>query len=78
MTTTVDEQMAFYESRRTELESEHFGKWAVIHDEELQGVYETTDDANEVAQPLFKKGPCVVLRIGALKTPAMSPYVGLA
>ena len=76
-TRTIEEQMAVYESQREKLEQNHMAKWVVIHDGELQGVYETTDEANNVAQPLFQRGPCVIFRIGSLKTPSQCPYVGL-
>ena len=77
MTTTMEKLMDFYESQRDALENEHPGEWVVIHNGEIQGIYETTDEANEVAQPLFKQGPCMILRIGALRAPVMCPYVGL-
>ena len=68
---TLDKQEAFYESIQDELESESLGKWAVVADETLIGVYDRPTDAAYVAYPYTQTGTCVVKRIGlGTKIPA--------
>lgn len=44
------DQMRVYEELREELEDSHFGKWVVIDDGRLVGVYETFQDARADAK----------------------------
>jgi len=57
-------QNAFYETIREELEANTFGKWAVVSNEKLVGVYESNREASEVALKLAVDGACLVKRIG--------------
>ena len=57
-------QHAFYETIREELEAGSFGKWAVVSNERLVGVYESNSVASEVALRLMADGPCLVKRVG--------------
>ena len=61
---TLKDQVAFYETIRDRLEAESWGKWAVVANGRLIGVYDTNPEASEVAMPLLKLGPCLVRRIG--------------
>ena len=45
----LEKQNAFYETIREELEAESFGKWAVVSNESLVGVYNSNREASEVA-----------------------------
>ena len=57
-------QNAFYETIREGLESESFGKWAVVSNESLVGVYNSNREASEVALRLIPEQVCLVKRIG--------------
>ncbi len=61
---TLKDQVAFYETIRDSLEVESWGKWAVVANGHLIGVYDTNPEASEVALPLLELGPCLVRRIG--------------
>ena len=57
-------QDAFYETIRAELEAKSFGKWAVVSNERLVGVYDTNREASEVVLKLTPSRTCLVRRIG--------------
>lgn len=61
---TLQDQVAFYETMRDRLEAESWGKWAVVANGRLIGVYDTNPEASEVAISLLTLGPCLVRRIG--------------
>ncbi len=65
-TTKVDlrRQSAFYETLREDLEANSFGKWAVVANERLVGVYDSNREASEVALRLTGSGACLVRHIG--------------
>ncbi|MCY4654862.1 MAG: hypothetical protein OXC95_17075 [Dehalococcoidia bacterium] len=54
----------YYETIRERLESESLGKWAVVADGKLVGVYDSNPEASEVALPLAESGACLVRQIG--------------
>ena len=62
--TTLAGEIAAYEQRQGELESEHLHKWVVFREEELIGVYETLDDAADEAVRKFGRGPFLLRRVG--------------
>ncbi len=39
--TTLKKEIGAYEAMLDDLELEHFGKWVVVHNEELTGSHET-------------------------------------
>ena len=61
---SLELQIAFYETIREELETDSFGKWAVVSNERLVGVYESNRAASEVALKLMADGACLVKRVG--------------
>ena len=61
---SLEMQNAFYETIRQKLESDCFGKWAVVSNERLVGVYESNRAASEVALKLSPEGACLVKRVG--------------
>ena len=61
---SLELQNAFHETIRQELEADSFGKWAVVSNERLVGVYESNRAASEVALKLTADGACLVKRIG--------------
>ena len=60
----LERQNAFYETIRAELEAESFGKWVVVSNEQLVGVYDTNREASEVVLKLTPSQTCLVRRIG--------------
>ena len=60
----LERQNAFYETIRAELEAEFFGKWVVICEEKLVGVYDSNPAASEVAIKLASDRACLVKRVG--------------
>ena len=61
---TLEDQVAFYETIRERLKADSWGKWAVVANGRLIGVYDTNPEASEVEIPLLTLGPCLVRRIG--------------
>ena len=61
---SLELQHAFYETIRKELEADSFGKWAVVSNERLVGVYESNRAASEIALKLTADGTCLVKRVG--------------
>ena len=61
----LTKEIGAYESMRNELETDHLGKWALVHDEALVGVYMTFDEAATEAVRQFGRGPYLIREIGA-------------
>ena len=61
----LDAEIARYESMRNELERDHDGEWAVIHDDEFVGTFGSLDEAGAEAVRRFGRGPYLIRRIGA-------------
>ena len=64
-------EIAAYERMRDVLETDFFGKWVVVHDEELIGAFDTFNLAANDAIRRFGRGPYLIRRVGE------SPYVTL-
>ena len=64
MSTLLSRQIAAYEDMRAELEADHFGKWVVIHNEKLAGVYEDFESAAASAVQQFGRGPYNIRQVG--------------
>lgn len=62
--TMLSEEIEIYESMRNELELNHLGKWIVIHDRELRGIYDSFEDAGQDAIEKFGRGPYLIRRVG--------------
>ena len=61
---TLEKQIAIYEKMQDDLEAKHHGKWVVFYDEELQGIYESLDDAATEAATRFGRGPYLIRQVG--------------
>ena len=62
---TLTKQNDYYEEHlRERLERESFGKWAVVSNEQLVGVYDGNSEASEVALRLAPEQVCLVKHIG--------------
>ena len=52
----IDAEISAYEATRENLETQHMGKWALIHAGELVGVYDSFEVAAEEAVRQFGRG----------------------
>ena len=72
----LSEEIAAYDRMRNILETDHFGKWVVVHGEALVGTYEDFQDAAADAVQRFGRGPYLIRRVGSppLTLPASVLY----
>ena len=61
----LTKEIAAYERMRNELETDHLGKWALVHDEALVAVYTTFEEVAAEAVRQFGRGPYLIREIGA-------------
>lgn len=69
MATELSVQIAAYARMQGTLQADHNGKWAVIYDEELRGVFDTFEEAAEEAVRQFGRGPYLIRQIGVPPAP---------
>ena len=62
---SLESEIREFEARRSELETDHFGKWVVIHQQKLVGVYDDFDAAAVDAVGKFGRGPYLIRQVGA-------------
>lgn len=69
-------QIQAYEKQKGEMETEHFGKWVIFHDEKFIDSYEDFQDAAQVAIKRFGRGPYLIRRVGQkpMRMPASLLY----
>lgn len=60
----IDAEIIAYESMREKLETESLGKWVVLHDGNLEGIYASFEAAAEEAVQRFGRGPYMIRQIG--------------
>lgn len=65
METTIQEEIAAYESLRPNLETDHMGMWVLIRNRELVSLFDSFDAAAEEAIKKFGRGPYLIRQIGA-------------
>jgi hypothetical protein len=75
----LNREIEAYEGQKIKLEKQHFGKWVVVHDCQVAGVYADMESAAEDAVKKFGKGPYLLRQIGAppIVLPASVMYVPL-
>ena len=61
----LQKEINAYERMRDYLETDHFGEWIVVHDEELAGTYSSFEDAAHDAIRRFGRGPYLIRQSGA-------------
>lgn len=62
---TIRDDIAAFDAMRPELEAAHLGCWALFHNRELEGLYDSFDEAAQVAVRKFGRGPYLIRQIGA-------------
>lgn len=66
---SIQENIATYEEMRNLLESDHFGKWVLIHDRAFVESYDTFEYAAQDAVRRFGRGPYLIRRAGVPEAP---------
>ncbi len=59
----LDEERKFFESKHSELVKKHPGKFVLIHDHEIAGVFDTQSAAYEEGLKRFGPVPMLIARI---------------
>jgi hypothetical protein len=74
--TTLDQEIAVFESNRSDLEKNHNGKWVLIHDKALIAIREDFDTIVTEAVKQFGRGPYLIRQVGAepISVPAFMMY----
>jgi hypothetical protein len=54
-----------YDAMLPELQTAHSGKWVLVHDRKLIGLFESSDAAATEAVKRFGRGPYLIRQIGA-------------
>ena len=72
----LDQEIAAYETMRADLEAHHMGKWVLVHDAKLVGIYDSFEKSAEDAVGRFGKGPYLIHQVGAppISLPASVMY----
>ncbi len=61
----LSDEIAAFERHRSKLETDHTGKWVLVHDEEVQGLFGSSEEAAQEATSRFGRGPYLIRQIGA-------------
>jgi hypothetical protein len=61
----LDAEIIAYEAMRADLEAHHMGKWTLINDGKLIGVYDSLDAAAQDAVKLFGRGHYLIRQVGS-------------
>jgi hypothetical protein len=61
----INQEIEAYNQRKAELEANHMGKWVLIHDLELIGIFDSIEAAADAAVQRFGRGPYLIRQIGA-------------
>ena len=60
----LSDEISAYEWMRNSLETDHFGKWALVHQGKLVSTYESFELAADEAVRQFGEGPYLIRQIG--------------
>ena len=61
----IRSDIAAYTKMKHDLELQHMGKWVLILDAQLIGLYDSAEEAAQVAVSRFGRGPYLIRQIGA-------------
>lgn len=62
---TLSDDIAMYEDMRADLEAQHLGKWALVRDRALVGIFANFDTVAAEAVRRFGRGPYLIRQVGA-------------
>jgi hypothetical protein len=68
--TSLTDEIAFYDEHRSQLEADYFGRWVLIRDRQLVNVFNDFDEAAQAAVRGFGRGPYLIRQVGAPSQPA--------
>ena len=61
----IRDEIAAYDGMKDELEAKHLGKWVLMRDLKLVGLFDSFEDAAESAVKQFGAGPYLLRQVGA-------------
>ncbi|HKF51033.1 MAG TPA: hypothetical protein VKB26_01870 [Candidatus Acidoferrales bacterium] len=61
----IEAEISAYADMREQLEQTHMGKWVLLHDRKLIGIFDSFDAAAEEAVKRFGTGPYLIRQVGA-------------
>jgi hypothetical protein len=59
------DDIATYDAMRADLESDSLGQWVLVHNRQLEGKFESFDEAARDAVHRFGRGPYLIRQVGA-------------
>jgi hypothetical protein len=62
---SIQDEISAFQRMQSMLESEHLGRWVLIHEQQLIGVYDSFEGAADDAVAQFGSGPFLIRRVGA-------------
>ena len=65
----LDQEISFYDSLRADLEARQMGRWVLVHDRKLEGLFATFEEAATAAVERFGGGPSLIRQVGAPPVP---------
>jgi hypothetical protein len=74
-TLELDKEITVYEQMKSELLKNHMGKFVIIHDGKLAGVYDNFNNAADAALRQFGRGPYLIRLVSDDITPTMPASV---
>ena len=63
--TDINSDIAAYDALRGQLETDQTGKWVLIRDQNLVGIFDSFNAAAEEAVKQFGRGPYLIRQVGA-------------
>ena len=60
----LQREIAAYERKRAMIETEYFGKWVVVRQEEIVDVFDSFEDAAHESARRFGRGPYLIRQAG--------------
>ena len=61
----INLEIEAYNQRKAELEANHMGKWVLMYEREVIGIFDSIEAAADVAVQRFGRGPYLIRQIGA-------------
>ena len=62
------DEIEAFQQMQAELEGKHTGRWALVHDRQLIGTFESFELAADEAVQKFGRGPFLIRQVGASPT----------
>jgi hypothetical protein len=59
----LDDEIAFFETQRATLEAREMGKWVLVHELKVEGVFDSFEEAADQAVTRFGAGPYLIRQV---------------